>query len=498
MVSHNSRQAEPFRRLVGSESWVLLEKLGELLAERGIEAYIVGGWVRDTLLGRETADIDIAVAGDALEIASGVAESLDGRYVPLDVDNKVARVVLPDKRQLDFSAFEGTIERDLARRDFTVNAMAVSLRQFGRESPQVIDPFKGQADVKKKIIRTVSDNVFSEDAVRLLRAARLAAELGFIIDKPAEALIRQHSHLISSVAGERVREEFLRLLAISGAGQLKHLDELGLLIAIFPELADAKGVGQPKEHHWDVFEHSLRTVAAVDLVLQQGDWEFADKKSLAGVPWSDVLAGRFVQEVSSGSTRRTLLKLAALLHDINKPQTKALDENGRMRFLGHAQEGAETAVKMLQRLRFSAKEIKLVETEVLHHLRPTQLSQSDLPTRRAIYRYFRDTGEAGIDILFLSLADHLATRGPGLIPDGWQEHLRLVEYVIGKHSEQEKLVNPPKLLDGYDIINIFRIPVGPQVGELLEAVREARASGELTTREEALSYISDRLKEKHA
>ncbi|HLB27942.1 MAG TPA: HDIG domain-containing protein, partial [Dehalococcoidales bacterium] len=193
-----------------------------------------------------------------------------------------------------------------------------------------------------------------------------------------------------------------------------------------------------------------------------------------------------------------LLKLAALIHDINKPQTKALDENGRMRFLGHAQEGAATVVKMLERLRFSGKEIKLVETEVFYHLRPTQLSQEGLPTRRAIYRYFRDTGEAGIDILFLSLADHLATRGPGLIPDGWQEHIRLVEYIIGKHSEQEKLVTPPKLIDGYDIINIFRIPVGPQVGELLESVREARASGELTTREEALSYISDRLREKHA
>jgi len=210
MVSHNSRQADPFRRLVGFESWVLLEKLGGLLAERGIEAYIVGGRVRDALLGRDTADIDIAIAGDALKVAEEVADYLDGKYVPLDVDNKVARVVLPDKRQLDFSGFEGSIERDLARRDFTVNAMAVSLRQFGRESPQVIDPFKGQADVKKKIIRTVSDKVFSEDAVRLLRAARLAAELGFTIGKPTEALIRQHSNLLAGVAGERVREELAR------------------------------------------------------------------------------------------------------------------------------------------------------------------------------------------------------------------------------------------------------------------------------------------------
>ena len=154
-------------------------------------------------------------------------------------------------------------------------------------------------------------------------------------------------------------------------------------------------------------------------------------------------------------------------------------------------------VEMLERLRFSSREIKLVETEVLYHLRPTQMSQTGLPTNRAIYRYFRDTAEAGIDILFLSLADHLATRGPGLILAGWQEHCRLVEYVIGKRFEQEKIVRSPKLVDGYDIINFFSVPPGRQVGELLEAVLEAQASGEVTTREEALSLI-ERLKKKNA
>ncbi|MEK7354238.1 MAG: HD domain-containing protein, partial [Chloroflexota bacterium] len=245
------------------------------------------------------------------------------------------------------------------------------------------------------------------------------------------------------------------------------------------------------------FEHSLRTVAAVDYLLRRGNREYAGGAVLAAVPWPGALAERFDREVSSGSTRRSLLKLAALLHDVNKPQTKAIDANGRMRFLGHALEGAMTVVKILERLRFSGKEIKLVETEVLHHLRPTQMSQSGLPTNKAIYRYFRDTGEAGIDILFLSLADHLATRGPELKLDGWQEHARLVDYVIGKGFEQEKIVNPPKLIDGYDIIKFFSTPPGPEVGEMLELVREAQASGEVTTREEALSLI-ERLKKKNA
>jgi len=198
-------------------------------------------------------------------------------------------------------------------------------------------------------------------------------------------------------------------------------------------------------------------------------------------------------EVSSGSTRRLLLKLAALLHDIAKPQTKAIDESGRMRFLGHAQEGAAIAVNILERLRFSSKEVKLVEAMVRHHLRPVQMSHNELPSRRAIYRYFRDTGEAGIDILFLSLADHLAARGPHLNLADWQEHAKMVNYVLAQCFQEENLVVPPKLIDGHDLVNIFSMSPGPRIGEFLEAVRETQAAGEIATREEALSFVDSLL-----
>jgi len=493
---------DSFRNLIRSEVRLLLSKVGNFLAERDIESYVVGGFVRDVLLGRDTADIDLAVAQDALNIAPEVAMALGGKYVLLDRVNRVGRVILVDKGatspkfqlELDFSTFTGSIEQDLARRDFTIDAMAVNLSQL-RKRPfiaQIIDPFHGLDDLRHGIVRVVAETAFVSDAARLLRAVRLAAELGFSIDKKTEALIRQDSHLLASVAGERVREELLRLLAVPGAGQfLTHLDELGLLAGLFPELVETKGVEQPKEHFWNVFEHSLKTVVAVDFLLRQGTWEYASEDILAAVPWSAVLAQHFGQEVSGGSNRRLLLKLAALLHDIRKPQTKTLDA-GRMRFLGHAKEGAVIAASMLERLRFSSKEVKLVETEIHYHLRPMQMSNNDeLPTRRAIYRYFRDTGEAGIDILFLSLADHLATRGPNLDLASFKEHARLVGYVIGQHFEQENIVHPPKLVDGYDIINIFSMSPGPKVGELLEAVREAQASGEVTTKEEALSFIRE-------
>ncbi len=482
---------------------LLLTKVSSFLTEQNVKWYVVGGFVRDVLLGRDTADIDIAVAADALEIAPKVADALGGKYVLLDKVNRVGRVVLVNEGALstrgqwalDFSTFEGSIEYDLARRDFTIDAMAVDLLRLEEDHTEVqlIDPFNGWDDLHQGVIRTVAETAFESDAVRLLRAVRLAAELGFSISQETEALIRRHSYLIAGVAGERVREELLRLLAIPQADLLPYLDELGLLTAVIPELVQTKEVKQPKEHFWSVFDHSLKTVVAVDFVLKQGEWEYANEEVLAAVPWSAVLARHFDLEVSSGSTRRLLLKLAALLHDIAKPQTKTIEAGGRMRFLGHAKEGAAIAVNILERLRFSGKEIKLVEIMVRHHLRPMQMSQEGLPSRRAIYRYFRDTGEAGIDILFLSLADHLATRGPQLSLTGWQEHAEIVNYVLAQRFQEESLVTPPKLIDGHDIINIFGMSPGPKIGELLEAVREAQASGELATREEALAYLRERL-----
>ena len=398
----------------------LLATVNNLLAEQGIKSYLVGGFIRDLFLKRDTADIDIALAADALEIAPGIADALGGRFVRLDEANKMGRVVVAGKKapsggrwQLDFAAFEGSIEQDLSRRDFTIDAMAVDLGELTRDDIHLIDPFNGRADLKDKIVRAVSGTVFSSDAARLLRAVRLAAELDFTIDSQTEALVKRHALLIAGIAGERLREELLRLLVVPDSGRLlPYLDELGLLTALFPEMAAAKGVEQPKEHFWDVFAHSLKVVAAVDFILHQGSWEYYAKEVLAAVPWSEAITHHFARPVSGGSTRRSLLKLAALLHDVAKSQTKALTENGRTRFLGHDKEGAAIAADVLERLRFSSKEVKLVEIVIKYHMRPGQMSQEGLPTHRAIYRYFRDCGEAGIDILYLSLADHLATRGP--------------------------------------------------------------------------------------
>jgi poly(A) polymerase len=503
-----------------------LAKIAHLLNIRKKQGYIVGGFIRDWLLGRKTNDIDIAVNDDAITIAREVAGEIGGKFILLDDVNDIARVVMVEGEQpektsqsreshrgewhFDFSPFIGDIETDLARRDFTINAMALELSQFvtaitstkksSRESKappaekrlflKIIDPFSGKEDLRDKIVRRVSEQIFETDAARLLRAVRLAAELDFTIEPDTESLIRRYSHTITEVPGERIREELLRLLAIHRAAYyLRYLDTLGLLLTLIPELADSKGVEQPTVHFWDVFDHSMQTVAAIEFLIREGEWEYGNDDMLSTAPWSDMIDRHLSQEVSSGSNHRVLLKLAGLLHDIAKPMTKSIDDTGRARFLGHTKQGAAVAADILERLRFSNRETKIVESLVYHHLRPVQMTNEEFPTQRAIYRYFRDTGETGIDILLLALADYLASRGPLASIEEWKKHCQLIQYILAEHDRQQTKILPVKLIDGHDIMDAFGLAPGPLVGKLLDVVNEAYASGELSTREEALALI---------
>lgn len=479
------------------ETALLLVTVRDFLTHHGIESWLVGGYVRDRLLGRSNRDIDIVVSTKAMDVASEVARLVGGRDVLLDEANQVVRVVLPRadyQLYFDFSTIRGNIEDDLAHRDFTINTITINLAEITgiQSTVEVVDPFSGQHDLKQGLVRTIDDQVFRQDPVRLLRAVRLAAELGFTIESSTETFIRRDHHLITRVAAERVREELCRLLAAPNAtGSLRWLDRLDLLDVILPELATTKRVEQPKEHFWDVFDHSIETVAAVENLMKK-DEEKAQDGVLALVPWSPVIAAHFEEEIG-GQSRKELLKLAALLHDTGKPMTKSVDESGRMRFLGHAKEGAAITGRILERLRFSARETKMIQKMIEYHLRPSQLSNDELPSHRAIYRYFRDAGDVGIDTLFLSLADLLATGGPALNLGAWQRQVKIVNYVLSKRFEEQAVVAPMKLIDGHDLIDRFGMSPGSKIGELLEAVREAQAAGEVTTREDALAFVQHRL-----
>ena len=489
---------ERLRIYAPEEAASFLDKLRELLTERSIECYVVGGFIRDGLLGRTNTDIDVVVAGDALSIASSVAEAFRAKLVPLDDINQIARVVLPRSEgrwHFDFASMHGDVMEDLGYRDFTVNAIAVNLSESasGWSQVGVIDPLDGQQDLSSRTIRAVSEVSFQQDPARLLRAVRLCTTLGFSIEPDTEALMQRDRQLIAAVAPERLLVELGYILESRRAyDAIRLLDRLGMLDLLMPELTVARHVSQPKEHFCDVFDHSLETVAEVERLLHRsGDEETDDILLLS--PWSSDIEKHFTQEIAGGRTRAGLLKLAGLLHDLGKPGTKTIEEDGRMRFLGHGPEGAKMAAGLMARLRFSSREIKMVQLITEHHMRPGYLVGEEMPTRRAIYRYFRDAAEVGIDTLFLGLADHLAARGPKLDLDEWRRHTETVKYMLSKWFEEQSTVVPPKLIDGHVLMDKLGLEPGPQLGVLLEAVREAQAAGEIQTADEALAYIRKRL-----
>jgi poly(A) polymerase len=474
----------------------ILTKLSPVCTFPECKAYLVGGFVRDWLVGRDTTDLDIAVSGDSLAIAQEAAELVDGTYVMLDEENKVGRIVVAGDEQswqIDITSFAGNIDRDLLRRDFTVNAMALDLEAFVAGDVKLLDPAGGEEDLKKGLLRQVSDMVFHRDPSRLMRAVRLARELNLEIEPITEDTIRHNCKLVRKVASEKVREELLKILSLPYAGNsLRYLDDFGLLCKIIPELESLKGVGQPKEHYWDVFDHSIESIAALEFILRESDWVYGRRELRAMVPWSDEIEEHFNEEIAGGSKRRTLIKLGLLLHDIAKPKTKTIEDD-RIRFLGHTKEGAAMAASILERLRFSNREIRYIEKLVYHHLHPAQMSHEGLPSHRAIYRYFRDTEGAGIDVIFLALADYLAVAGPRVNVDEWHMHIEQVKYIIDVHNKQESEILPVRLISGTDLMQEFKLSPGKTVGKLLIMVREAQAAGEIQTKEEALKYVRNEL-----
>jgi poly(A) polymerase len=485
----------------------------------GAKVWLVGGAVRDALLNRRTQDFDFAVEGDALRASRKAADALHAAFYPLDAERDVGRVILTRdeaRLTLDFARLRGPdpsalpsvagqgIAADLAARDFTLNAMAVGLDDL----ETLIDPLNGEADLRAKIIRACSPQSIADDPIRGIRAIRLAAQLDFRIDRDTRAAIRAQAGALAQTSPERRRDEFIHCLGSPrAAASLRALDLLGLLKHLAPEVLSLKGVTQSPPHELDAWEHTLATLARLDEVLDVlGSVHDVDAASDLTLGLVSLRLGRFRgqlfehlgQLLSGDRPARWLLMLVALLHDIGKPQTRTVEPTGRIRFLNHEAIGAEMAARRLARLHFSADEVKRAKTIIVHHMRPRQMSKDQPPTRRAIYRFFRDTREAGVDIVLLSLADFLAKSNAGPPPqDAWAGHLDVCAQLLGAYFERPgEAVSPPALITGHDLIAEFGLEAGPRIGSLLEAVREAQAAGEITDRVGALEYVRQHLTDK--
>jgi len=471
-----------------------LKHLLNLLRSEASPCYIAGGYVRDWLLQQPSVDLDLVVAGAAIPLARRIADRTGGAFYVLDEEMGAARVVYrrPPGLTVDVAAMRGPdIVADLQARDFTVNSMAVDVRHWYDPSPAVLDPCDGQADLAAGILRATSDRAFRSDPLRLLRAVRFTATLGLRIEPQTESWIRRDASLVAQPSAERIRHELALIVASSGAaGHLCRMDELGLMHGVLPEVTALKGVAQSAPHVHDVYEHTLATIAEAERLTAFPDAQLGPDEARFLGPFAADLAEHLSETISEARTRSTLLKFAAMLHDVGKPLTQTVQADGRIRFFGHARIGADIAAEVLTRLRFTTRETRLISTVVTHHMRPGLLLKEPSVTRRAIYRLFRDTGDAGVDVLILALADQLATRGETLQRDHWRDYLRLTHRMLDHYfRKRQEVVAPPKLVTGRDVMAVLNLPSGPRVGELLEKLREAQAEGQVLTREQALDFL---------
>ncbi len=467
-------------------------KLLSITASIDPDCFAVGGSVRDLFLKRPIHDLDLASFSAPL-LAKRLASILRAKKITLDEENVVFRLILPSEykitRQIDIAQIQGkTIDEDLYRRDFTINAMAQSASK-----KMLFDPRGGIKDLGKKILRCESEEILRADPLRILRAFRLSAQLGFEIEKNTLKLIKNVKDLTPSPAGERIRSEILSLLDVPGSSsQLLTMDGCGALTSLFKDLEPERKTAIEYYGKGGVLTHSLTAAMRADFLMSNLKLIFP--KYPAAI----------------GQCRRNIVVLAALLHDIAKPDT-ARNVKGRLHFFGHDQLGAEKVFKVLEPLRFSREEVSLVQSATRHHLRPGYLAEAPQISERSLYRFFRDAGKDVLYTLLTAWADHTSyipeksildflplTKKPvgkGLekVPQNLQKtlkHLQTVNLLVSRLLDPQKEVIPPSVIDGNDIMRALKISPGPEIGKILERIREEQATGKIKNREEALVFLT--------
>lgn len=440
----------------------------------GLDGHLVGGAVRDLICGRPVTDVDLVLAGDPRRPARVMAGRLGGSAFPLSERHGAWRVV-GSGRTIDLAAQRGSLEHDLRQRDFTINAIALPLA-----GGAPIDPTGGRSDLERRLLRAVSERVFSDDPLRLLRLPRIAHELDFEIDPATLVLARADAGLAGRPAGERIYAEVLRMLSgADPAAALRLFDAVGALDPVLPELAALRGVEQSTYHHLDAWEHTLHVVDCVADVAGHPDHYLP---AHAGV-----VAQALAAPVGDGLDRRLALRLAALFHDICKPQTRAVDPAGRVSFMGHDREGAEVAVAVLARWNAAGPVRDFCRLLVAEHLRLGFMIRRRPLDRRAAHRYARATRPHTVASIVLSLADRLATRGRRTRQAYLRRHAETASELIGLITDLCASPTPP-LLRGDEIAAAAGV-TGPAIGKLVEALAEEQAAGAVTTREQAVEFV---------
>jgi len=481
----------------------LLDKVRAILPDQ--ELYLVGGAVRDMLLKRVSRDLDFALPSNGISLARRVANTLKANFMALDDERDTGRVILTEsdgtRTFMDFATYRGgsTLEADLRARDFTINAIAFDVR-----TQTLIDPLNGASDLRAKLIRACSHTSLMDDPVRILRAVRQAAAFGFKIEPETRKAMKQAVSLLPKASPERQRDELFKMLeGLKPDAAIRALEMLGVFPHLLPELSALKGVEQSAPHISDVWEHTLSVLGHLESVLSalapgydadETNDLFTGLLTLRIGRFREQFAAHFAESLNSDRSARAALFFAALFHDVAKPATSSVDEARRIRFFDHDIKGAEVATKRGRALNLSNDEIERVHAIIKHHMRFhffTGRLEGDKqePSRKAIYRFFRDSGEAGVDLVLLGLADLRGTRGHTLTQETWIAALDIARILLENYWEKPKeTIAPPRLLDGNELMRELNLEPGRVVGQLLEAIREGQATGKIENREQALDF----------